>query len=275
MKQLSAFLLFIFAVTAYAQDLVPNGGFENWTGLNMPAQWQTTNQFMPPGIFTIQKTDSAFEGSFAMEMETIDLDGMLVPGVATLGILEIGSTHGGIPFTARPLSLSGYVKHPSQGDEVMLFIEFLKNGSTIGSGFWSTTDSIGSYSLFQAPINFVSSDNPDTMNISILSDPFGLGSKLIIDGLKLNYPLTEISSTKENEEVRIYPNPASDHVTVSLKHTPVHTIRIIDMKGVEIKNIKVNEQKTMNINLENLPHGLYFMILDNGLTAIREKLIIY
>ncbi|MCB2221623.1 MAG: T9SS type A sorting domain-containing protein [Bacteroidetes bacterium] len=275
MKKLAAFLLVIFAIHSYAQDIIPNGGFENWAGFNVPAQWQTTNQFMPPGIFTIQKSDSAFEGNFAMEMETIDLDGMLVPGVATLGILEIGSTHGGIPFTARPLSLSGYVKHPSQGDEVMLYIEFLKNGSTIGSGFWSTTDSIGSYSLFQAPITFFSSEDPDTMNITILTDPFGPGSKLYIDGLKLNYPLTEISSKKENENLRIYPNPATNHITVSLEHAAVHSIRIIDMKEVEIKNIKVNEHEKMKINVENLPHGLYFLIIETDQTAIREKLIKY
>ena len=111
-----------------AQDTIPNGSFENWNSSTSPEIWHTVNELLPPGSITCNKTSNSYEGSYALSMKTIDLGGMNVPAVATLGTVGMGFTEGGIPFTGRPESLTGYFKHPSSGDFVMLIVQFFNKG---------------------------------------------------------------------------------------------------------------------------------------------------
>jgi hypothetical protein len=160
----------LFSGNIFAQDTLPNPDFEQWITNTIPNSWSSTNTLLPPGNIVCFRTTNSQTGNYAVQLKTIDLDGMAVPGVLTLGYVGMGFTAGGIAFTQKPLSLKGYIRHPSYGDEVMIIAEFYKNGNQIGSGFWSTTDSIGDYTEFVAPIVFQSMDTPDTLNITIITD---------------------------------------------------------------------------------------------------------
>ncbi|MCB0823082.1 MAG: T9SS type A sorting domain-containing protein [Bacteroidales bacterium] len=256
-----------------AQDTIPNGGFEYWSGLNTPTFWESTNQFLPPGIFTIKKVDSEIDTGFAMQLQTLLLDATIIPGVATLGDLDIGSASGGVSFTGRPSSLSAYVKHPSYGDEVAMFIEFFKAGETIGYGIWSSTDSIGEYTSINVPITFMSAADPDTLNITVMSDPWSPESTLTLDNLVFNFPMTEVSLRQE-KDLKIYPNPCKDVLRIAGLPQKVTSIQIVDMSGSTISSFESqNTSFAQDINIADIKPGIYFIIINSEGFIQSEKII--
>lgn len=78
----------------------------------------------------------------------------------------------------------------------------------------------------------------------------------------------------EEEEVLkplIYPNPATDHVTIQYSEVVSKVLMIYDMKGQLIMSTTLNENNTTTISVQNLTPGLYFIIDDIGYA---EKLIV-
>ena len=143
MKKIIILLLVFIPVLVsnlFTQDTIPNGYFENWFSNTLPHNWHTTNSMLPPGVVNCNQSGNSYEGDYALQLKTINMEGTIVPAVATLGELGFGYTIGGIPVNSRPDALNGYFIHPSSGDEVMVAIQFFKEGVEIGGGYWSTTD---------------------------------------------------------------------------------------------------------------------------------------
>jgi len=268
MKKLTIIIFLAITFQSFAQEFIPNAGFESWIIETVPADWQTTNQFILPDTFNIIKTTDSYSGQYAMQLSTIDYSGIIIPGVATLGILDIGSTYGGIPFNGRPVSFTGYVKHPSTGDEVMIFVEFMKSGNLVGSCSWSTSDSLGSYTQINVPATYFSTEDPDTMNITVLTDSNKPGSKLIIDQLDFEY-ITGIEKDTQ-DLVHIYPNPVTDFMYLSGSEK-IKTVQIFDLSGKLV--LKKDEGALRRLDLMCLKHGVYIMHVHIGDNIIREKLV--
>ena len=253
-----------------SQDTIPNGNFENWNTNTSPLNWSTVNNLLPAGVFACNQTTNSYEGSYAMSMKTIDLGGMLVPAVATLGTVGMGFTEGGIPFTERPESLKGYVKHPSNGDVVMFFVQFYREGIEMGSGVWSTSDSIGAFTMFEAPITFASPLNPDTMNITMITDQNVMGSNMIIDALQFDYPPVNVEEVK-NTSVKVYPNPCKNHLTITTENE-INSIKILDLAG----NVILENQHTyelVKLDIRHLPDGLYIVEIKSNNRLTHQKII--
>ncbi|MCF8368662.1 MAG: T9SS type A sorting domain-containing protein [Bacteroidales bacterium] len=261
----------LFAINTSAQDSIPNSNFENWYGTYYPSNWQTTNIFLPPGTFTCNKTNNSFEGEWALQMKTIQLDSAsLIPAVATLGELGIGYTAGGVAYTHRPLSLKGYFIHPSFGDEVMIAVQFYKNGDEIGGGQWASTDSVADYTLFEIPINFGTSENPDTMNITILTDPWAVGSSITIDALSFELPVTQITGTNENKP-HVYPNPVLDQMYIDMGNIEPFSYNIINASGSVVQSN--SSQVTSKINTAGLPGGFYLIKINSAAGIFTGKFL--
>lgn len=272
MKQLQILLAIAFLTSiqfVFAQDSIPNSDFESWNTGTSPQSWQTVNNLLPPGNFACYQTSNSYSADYALQLKTIDLDGLSVPGVVTLGEVGMGYTSGGIGFTSKPIALKGFYKHPSVGDEVMVFVQFFKNGVEMGGGFWSTTDSVPNYTEFNAPINYQSSEFPDTMNITIITDQYTVGSSLLIDHLTFEYAMTSISDQKE-EEVSIYPNPCSTQLFMNLSGNLPTEVRIFDMMG---KQVMHEPQPVKTINTASLPKGMYTVLVSFEERTFSEKLI--
>jgi len=91
--------------------------------------------------------------------------------------------------------------------------------------------------------------------------------------LKFNAEDIGLTSTKETENVcllRIYPNPASDRVTISLEEDQSGVIDILDHMGREIY-ITVSETQggSNQINIGYLPTGMYFVRVTDKTGRIR------
>jgi hypothetical protein len=262
----------IFSATSMAQDSIPNNDFENWYSSTTPYNWETTNIFLPPGIATCTQDSNAYNGNLAIRLEMIKVDEFLIPGVATLGHVEFNSVSGGIPYTDKPNSMSGFVKHPEHGDSVFVAIQFFKNGQIIGSGTWGTSDSIPAYTSFSAPIQFFSNENPDTMNIILLTDPNKQGSVLIVDDLHLEIQ-TGTTSNKEIKKLHIYPNPAINELNIDPQ-----TITYYDYSIYNISGKKLQEENNIlgrgKANLGILNPGTYIIVVRENDKILGRELFI-
>ena len=77
----------------------------------------------------------------------------------------------------------------------------------------------------------------------------------------------------EVSEVRMYPNPAADRVTIDLQNTTANKIRMVDLYGRIVVEQDVEGQMEV-IDLSHLANGMYFVqICNNGKVTATRKLM--
>ncbi|CAN5405612.1 hypothetical protein BH11BAC1_BH11BAC1_24510 [soil metagenome] len=80
----------------------------------------------------------------------------------------------------------------------------------------------------------------------------------------------------ETEEVRLYPNPASNTLTIDSKHGSINSISIYNLFGQNVySSIKINQagQNNYEINLNYLSPGIYMAEIHRGEKVFRKKFI--
>lgn len=275
MKQtliISILIVFTF-ISSYGQDTIPNNSFENWVTMYNPKNWETTNMLLPLGVNNCSRSTNSHTGMYALKLETINMEGLLVPGVATLGTIGFNNTTGGIPFDSKPIALRGYYVHPTNGDEVLIGIEFYKNGEEIGDGVWTSTDSVADYTEFVIPITFYTNQNPDTLNITILTDQYDTISSLLIDGLEMKYQATGVSPFEGENKFVCYPNPGSGLITFEFENESQAQIEIYSLDGRLVKSIETHTISTL-VDLSFCRPGMYSVIVRQGSKVLSRKLVI-
>ena len=261
------------ALTVTGQDSIPNQSFEYWNNQNSPKFWETTNIFLPPEFYTCSQTTDSYEGEYALKLKSVKVDESIVPGVATLGHVTFYNTEGGIPFTQMPTALHAFIKHPSSGDNILIAVEFFNKGNTIGGGVFQTTDSISDYTEIVVPISFQKVENPDTMNITILTDVNVQGSTLLIDNLTFDIQTATNERITVDKEVMIYPNPATNEFFIKFPVNQKYDFVILNASGnvVEKRNSASGRQK---FNIDGLVPGLYFLYIFSDGQYYSQKLIV-
>ncbi|MTI20337.1 T9SS type A sorting domain-containing protein, partial [Fulvivirga sp. RKSG066] len=83
--------------------------------------------------------------------------------------------------------------------------------------------------------------------------------------------VTGLGDKMEEASVRLYPNPASDVITVSNIRSEVKLIRLIGMKGQVLKQIE-SPQSEVKIDVSDLKNGTYMLIINDGATQLYHKL---
>jgi hypothetical protein len=72
----------------------------------------------------------------------------------------------------------------------------------------------------------------------------------------------------------MYPNPASEWISVEISETDNMAVSIYNMLGQQLKKKHLKEEHT-TINVEDLQKGIYLLILQKDSQIVRsEKLII-
>ena len=80
------------------------------------------------------------------------------------------------------------------------------------------------------------------------------------------------TQTERNPVVKkIYTNPASDYVIVSLDGSYTGTIRILNLLGQEVMNTQISGNDT-RIDLSSLKEGIYFVSIESGAEKIVKKI---
>jgi hypothetical protein len=98
--------------------------------------------------------------------------------------------------------------------------------------------------------------------------------------LRYNDPTASIKEyTNEINGLDVYPNPANDHISISFSSKGSNTgeISLINALGqtVYTKQVALNEGKNrLNVQLNELPKGIYFAKVKNGNNQVSTKKII-
>ncbi len=80
-------------------------------------------------------------------------------------------------------------------------------------------------------------------------------------------------STNENIDIQVYPNPASEKVTIKMEDAQQWNLTIVNanMKEINIQEVNSNQQKEVNIS--DLPKGLYYLILTKENQKITNSVV--
>lgn len=211
----------------FAQDALPNGGFEDWgtnPNYDQPAGWSTLNPLTYLlGKITAFKTNApdVHSGNHAIRLVskfiTVTDFG---PAVVTTGGINPAGIFGGIPIHSKPVAVTGWYKYfPLGNDQALLEVILYKNGVEIGSGTFNQPDSVTEWTSFRVELNYTSADIPDTIQINLFasqggnSPPAEENSTLFIDDVAYDYA-TATDDITNKKELSIYPNPTSEKITV-------------------------------------------------------------
>jgi len=83
-------------------------------------------------------------------------------------------------------------------------------------------------------------------------------------------------SSLDNSSFKIYPNPASDHITIEGANslTGTCTIQIIDVVGKVVYSANDELEGSTRLNINSLQQGIYFLTITNDTSSRSGKLII-
>ena len=294
MFSLFSMLFFIFICNGVWGQSVPNGDFENWdkyTTYENPRFWKTPNDLTATiDVFTVLKESSNIHsGDYSARLESKSFMTMTIPGFMTLGDFSFEMTtmdyeiFGGIPFSDRPAFLSGYHKYaPSTGDSLFISVILFKYDTvnkkqdTIGFGYKLDGNSVSSWSAFSIPIQYLSSETPDSMNIVILSSASmsaPAGTILLIDSLHFGNTPLSLEDDLSINKIYIYPNPAHERLCIEAD-VPIEAVEVYSITAVHISTYFPKESNKIIIDCSNYRAGLYLIRLRSEGLWYEKKVII-
>ena len=271
-KILTLICFFALGISASAQNVLPNPGFENWTtvGTHMdPTNWNTLNPNTSiVGVLTCLKATGVdvHSGTAAIKLITKLVLGQNANGIATTGTISIAppGIGGGVAYSGRPDSIVGWYKYTSVGGDNG-FVEFQLLGSasatdTIGYVRFVTPNStVSTYTRFSAPIVYRNA-NPVTNSIWILSSSAGftatVNSTMFVDDLEL---ITNSGSTIKElnaEFLTLAPNPVRDELQLENNRSGI-VFKLYDCFGKQVFRDELVRGKN-RIDLSLLQNGIYF-----------------
>jgi Secretion system C-terminal sorting domain len=287
MKKFTIILTVLFAMTIKANAQIPNGGFENWTTVGNyedPTFWGSTNSYSTGPFYAITKSTDHYPITVGAYSVRIENDIALLPNYSARGFISTGPPppSPNFPITGHPTSLTGYYKFaPLNGDTMFINIQLFKNGSSVSTGEYTSTASASNWTSFNITLSAYT--NADSGNI-ILAAYYAPGfnyvpqgnSVLYVDNLNFDNLITSVpEQTSEKTTFSLYPNPASDIVTLNIdnRNNADLTLNIYNVIGALVKSettIKNNRQ----INIGDLNNGIYMVEINSNEWSGIQKLII-
>lgn len=291
MNKILSLLLFLFFIipSIQAQNPLPDSSFEAWTnaaGYDNLTSWNTLNpNTFTFGVLTALKASGAdaHSGSFAVKLVTKTVLSFTANGIATTGNIDAGTQtiSGGIPYTGRPDSISGWYKYTSVGGDngFVVFVLLDAINDTIGiANFTTPAASVGTYTYFSTAINYFSSGTP-VLSRCLLSSSAGftavVNSTLIVDDLAL---ISNSTGTRENILMslnRINYLPASKTILINSPSLTIKRAELRDISGKKISSFPIQQSET-EYKIENLSSGIYFVLLydESSEISLSKKIMV-
>jgi len=102
---------------------------------------------------------------------------------------------------------------------------------------------------------------------------------LELDTTELSLTSTSISENNIKLDFSVYPNPANDKITLEFlsDNSNIINLSITNIIGVKIKEFSIipsNGVNRLNIDLNNMSNGIYFVNFNNNILKYTEKVII-
>ena len=284
-------LLFSFTPVVYAQNPLPNPGFENWT-LNgnyyNPDNWNTLNpNTIVLGILTATRAmpPDVHGGNLAIKLTTKVVFGLTANGIASTGTIITTPPYGvtgGIPFSGRPDSIAGWYKYLPQGTDSG-FVQYLSldaNNDTVAFVRWSAPNAnVTSYTRFSKALTYYSSNTPAIAQW-ILSSSRGsnpvVNSVIYLDDLELITNPVGITEDQPESDVRVYANLQTGMMTVMNPSGLDLLITVFDATGKKLLIHEMHE-KRFETAVRLRKNGMYLYRVTNrsGRTEKSGKMIFF
>ncbi|MBI3501808.1 MAG: T9SS type A sorting domain-containing protein [Bacteroidetes bacterium] len=309
MKNILLSFLFSGAIYASAQTVTWDFDTPAWTGSGTgiePSGWISENEITllgnPQSVFQATSPD-VHGGTYAMKLLSVTMTnnpGNSLPnpiGLAAPGKLVSFVPKFGMQYTARPASVSFWYKYaPAAGDTAQFLIALWNSTThdTIASGFWPTGTTVTNYvnqtvTLIYNPA--FSTEFPDSMGLTFSSTKLfnkvgntyvmcmncGMaGSTLWVDDISFN-GWNGINEHTASNDITLFPNPATDIVTIIADVNEAYSVNAYDMTGRKIssaiftQSMNAMNRKETHISTSKFPSGIYsYTVLDKNGNALCE-----
>lgn len=198
-KHLLLLTLVYIAITAFGQNSIPNGNFENWNTVtydypqNYPynSNFDALFRYETPLPFNVVKTADSYHGSGAIVLSTVTSGSNTAFGYFINSNPQNGDPatwSGGIPYTEMPTGITGYYKYNvATGDSAIIFAVFSKAGHNIGTYFYPIGNLHTDWTQFSFTFNPPLAEAPDSVifaatSSNIMKSDYGVpGSVLTLD----------------------------------------------------------------------------------------------
>lgn len=120
-----------------------------------------------------------------------------------------------------------------------------------------STSSVGTYEYYSPVIDI----DPTRTEVCFAHELFGYNTtQLLFDSEWSPVGVEEIVATNEN--LNIFPNPATDKITLRMREEGVYFVRMYNMFGAEVATFEYSGT-AITYNVTNLPSGLYLVKLSS------------
>ena len=268
MKKHLLSLTVLLCSSAIALAQIPEGGFDNLTsegGCSQPVGWSTVNGTTGGlGLCTAEaETSNPYSGAAALKIETGTIFFQTVPGLVSNGTINIQSqsVSGGVPFTERPTSFSGWYRaEPENGDTYSMIAVLINEntGDSVGVAIFEGNTTVSIWTEFIQPVQYLNQQTPTLLQITMFSsDPLNpvVGSTVYFD--ELDYQSITVGLTEtERSLIKAYPNPVVDDVYFELGEVEQAAVAVFNIIGVQV--LEANLTGTNNrLDTSSLPPGTY------------------
>ena len=253
--------------------VLPNWNFELWDSLLLfkPADWTAGNGFKSYKSGNIVRSTDAYAGQYALLLT--NGGGMVVAPSTLPSVDSTYGTHPYFPVAGRHNTINAYVKFlPQARDTLSIRLTLFKNGSLIGGTALLVDSTYSNYTPMSAIIGYSSLLVPDSAGLFISlqggrvpDNSMAYIDQLSFDGFVGAVGVNEILQVGATS-LKIYPNPASDNVTIRWEDETQSPFQIFDFEGRIVFEGLTNVNNT--INLSGFSQGLYLVkILNDKLVA--------
>jgi hypothetical protein len=276
----------------FGQNPTPNAGFETWTQQGNywnPTGWNNLNsQTAILGVFTCTRGTGADArtGTYGIKLTTKSVFTVTANGIASTATLVTTPPYGvtgGIPYTLRPDSITGWFKYTPANSNDSGFVQFVLLGSandTVGFVKFNTPNTpVGTWTRFSRPINYLSLATP-ALSYWILSSSDGsnavVNSSIVIDDLALVFnPGTSVSEP-ETVLPSLVSNMIFDVISISNPLAGASRFEIFDQTGRMVANYKLSDGMN-SFSANQMVGGIYYyrFVSDDQNLLFSGKLIRY
>jgi hypothetical protein len=288
MRKFTIVLTVLIAMTIKTNAQIPNSGFETWTttgNYEEPTGWATMNPCCSGPFYSVIKSTDHYPASVGNYSIRVENNTSLTQQTGGWGMVITDTMaypfEPAFPIVGNPTSLCGYYKYNSlNSDSMFIRIVFFANGNMLGYNTFVNGISTSSWTSFNLPFTYPSADSA-TLYFSAFwpssqtSGPKG-NSVLQVDNLSFDNLISSVAEqTTKKSIIYLYPNPASDVVSLTLDNTNNGdlTLNIYNVMGTLVKS-EIMRQNNRQINIGGLSNGVYMVEIKSKEGTEKQKLII-
>jgi PKD repeat protein len=153
---------------------------------------------------------------------------------------------------------------------------YYRTGNALATGPTQTTPFIPTASQWKnAVINLTQYSSKQYVLLKIVNVPDG-GNNLYIDNINIGSTFAGVEEIDSQQSTwEIFPNPASNVVTIKTETKTSGNLRIINLVGKVVKESLFSNQEELTIDVDDFPAGIYQVKLSTSSAVQTKSLVIY